>query len=82
MSAERPVSMVPDAELAYLPLPIRACPRCGSLAIHTPRLGEGGIPGTSEILTEHVCPRCDYRGPPLEFARREDYAEFVRELNE
>lgn len=56
-----------------------ACPRCASLEIRAASLADGIIAGGGE-LAFRVCPRCGYRGQPVEFPRRESYAKFVEEL--
>ena len=75
-----PVHAPPEGEdLAYVPEPVKACPECGFLGIRPPGVQDGVWPGGGELILQ-VCPRCDYRGLPLEFARREDYADFLRRL--
>jgi hypothetical protein len=45
------------------------------------QMGEGGIPGVSELFDMQRCPRCGHEGLAAEFDRPEDYASFVRRLN-
>lgn len=67
-----------EDDLDALPEPVVACPHCGSLAVRPLQMGEGGIPGVSEIADARACGRCGYHGLPVEFATREDYADFLR----
>lgn len=68
-----------EDELAHVPEPVEACPDCGFLGIRSPGVQDGVFPGGGELVMQ-VCPRCDYRGMPVRFERREDYARFLREL--
>lgn len=70
------------AELAAIPLPIRACPQCGSPGVRPLRTGEGGVPGANEISDKLTCNACGYRGIVLEFDDREEYAMFLEDLEE
>lgn len=72
-----PVSL---AELEGIPEPVTACADCGFLGVHPAQLEDGGIPGTSDLMSERVCPRCGYQGLPIELPTREDYVEYLREL--
>ena len=76
----RPTGAITDADVSDLPEPITACPDCGYLAIRMPGIGDGLWPGGGETGSRMVCPRCDWQGLPVSFERREDYAEFLREL--
>ncbi|HEV8359832.1 MAG TPA: hypothetical protein VGR28_05175 [Candidatus Thermoplasmatota archaeon] len=76
----QPVPPVQVEQLRGLPEPVRACPECGFLNVHAPKLDEGGLPGISEVAGMVVCTRCHYRGIPAEFDTREDYADFVQDL--
>ena len=76
-----PVPNVDEPALSALPLPLLACPDCGALGMRALRMDEGGIPSVSELLDHQACPRCRYQGLAVEFARREDYASYVRRLN-
>lgn len=69
-------------DLAAIPLPIHACPECGSAGMRPMRLGEGGVPGANEISDKLACPRCGYRGLAIEFDDRDEYAEFLADLAE
>lgn len=69
-----------DDDLSFVPEPVQACPRCGFLGIRPPGVQDGVFPGGGELVMQ-VCPRCDYRGLPLRFDKREDYAAFLRELS-
>lgn len=69
----------PDEELWAVPEPVKACPRCGFLGIRPPGVQDGVFPGGGELIM-FVCPRCEHRGLPLSFDKREDYAAFLREL--
>lgn len=64
-------------DLDAMPVPILACPDCGSAAVHPLRLDEGGIPGTAETSDKVACPRCGYQGLPVEFRSAEDYRAFL-----
>lgn len=72
----RPVPHVGGADISTLPEPVTACPDCGFLGIRSPGIQDGVWPGGGELVAV-LCPRCDYRGLPLLFPRREDYAEYV-----
>jgi len=80
-AASRPAPPpVPDAAaLADLKEPVTACPECGFVGIRMAGIQEGAWPGGGSMM-KVVCPRCDYVGLPLEFAKREDYAAFLAEL--
>lgn len=68
---------VPAAEdLEGVPEPVSACPNCAFLGIRPPGVQDGVWPGGGELVGV-VCPRCGYRGVPVEFPRREDYRAFV-----
>lgn len=69
-------------DLAAIPLPIHACPECGSAGMRPLRTGEGGVPGANEISDKLTCPRCGYRGIAIEFDDRQEYAEFLADLEE
>jgi hypothetical protein len=75
-----PVPPVTASDIAGIPVPFEACPTCGYLGIRPARFGDGAVPGASEIMSERICPRCSYRGLPVEFDEREDYVEFVDDL--
>lgn len=77
----RPVPVQPaDADdLGDVPLPVHACPSCGFLGIRPPGVQDGVWPGGGELIFQ-VCPRCAYRGMPIEFHSREAYGRFLREL--
>lgn len=78
----RPVAPMPpvqDADLADLPEPVKACPDCGFLGIRPPGVQDGVWPGGGELVFQ-VCPRCGYRGLPLEFPKRADYGDYLRQL--
>ena len=70
-----------EEDLAAVPEPVVACPHCGYLGIRAPTMGDGGVPGVSELLDKRVCRRCGYQGLPVEFATREDYRGFLRDLS-
>jgi hypothetical protein len=55
--------------------PVAACLRCGSLDIRPAPLG------ADALFNAWMCPRCGFRGQPLEFDRGVDYVQFVRELH-
>lgn len=74
-----PMPKVGLEDLDYLPEPVTACPDCGFLGIRAPSVQDGVFPGGGELIFQ-VCPRCDYRGMPVEFARREDYQSFLDDL--
>lgn len=59
---------------------IEACSRCGSLEIRAPAIGEGGIPGSSEIAGVCYCRRCRRRIAPIIFENEEEYKEFLNKL--
>lgn len=75
----RPVPPPSEADLRDVPEPVSACPDCGFLGIRMPGIQDGVWPEGGQIVFQ-VCPRCHYRGQPLTFSRREDYALFVDEL--
>lgn len=77
----RPVPPAPADALDALPLPIRACPECGSAGMRPLAMGEGGVPGVSELLDRQLCPRCGHEGLAVAFDRHEDYASFLRRLD-
>lgn len=80
--APRPVEAPEeDDDLAGVPEPVTACPDCGYLGIRPPGVQDGVYPGGGELILQ-VCPRCNYRGLPLRFEQREDYADFLRTLSE
>lgn len=74
-----PVPAPTDDALAHVPEPVSSCPACGFLGIRAPGVQDGVWPGGGELI-DQVCPRCDYRGLPVVFSRREDYARYVRDL--
>ncbi len=76
----QPVRPVGTSDIAAIPEPVSACPDCGFLGIRPPGIQDGVAIGGGELIFQ-VCPRCGYRGVPVEFARREDYAAFVGELS-
>lgn len=83
-AAVPPVAPLPPADepaLDAIPEPVQACPHCGSLGLRPPRMGEGGIPGVAEVSDKRVCARCGYQGLAVEFARREDYEAFLRDVD-
>lgn len=80
MTTVDPVPTPEVVALAGLPEPFDACPSCGYLGIRPPGIGDGGLPQNA-LMTERLCPRCGHRGPPVEFASREDYVDFVRQLH-
>lgn len=69
----------PGDDIHLVPEPAKACPDCGYLGIRPPGVQDGVVPGGGELVF-YVCPRCHYRGVPIQFARREDYADFLRKL--
>ena len=71
-----------DGDLAAIPLPILACPDCGSPGMRPMRADEGGVPGANEISDKRVCAKCGYRGLAIEFDDRQDYADFLDDLEE
>lgn len=75
----RPVPSPTQEDLRDVPEPVSACPDCGFLGIRMPGIQDGAWAGGGQIMFQ-VCPRCHYRGHPIVFGAREDYAEFVREL--
>lgn len=78
-AAPRPVARVEASDLGSLPEPVTACPDCGFIGIRPPGVQDGVWPGGGELI-EQVCPRCGFRGLPMQFATREEYAEFVAQL--
>lgn len=54
---------------------IAACPRCASLELSLPSLGDSGLSGIT-ATKEAVCDRCGFQGTPLLFAELEDYRSF------
>lgn len=74
-----PVSPAGSDDLSGVPEPVKACPDCGFLGIRPPGIQDGVWPGGGELIFQ-VCPRCDYRGLPVEFQRREEYGAFLRDL--
>lgn len=70
---------IPPEALAALREPVVACPQCASLDIRAAEMGDGIIAGGGE-LAFRVCRRCGYRGQPVEFRKREDYAKFAAEV--
>jgi hypothetical protein len=58
---------------------VEACPRCASLRIGMPTLGEGLVAGGGEGLLS-VCRDCGYRGMPVGFDGAEEYERFRAEL--
>lgn len=54
---------------------IAACPRCASLEVKVPTIGDGSLLGVTSTR-EAVCPDCDYQGPPLLFGEETDYLAF------
>lgn len=74
-----PLAMPDAAALEDLPEPVTACPECGFVGIRMAGIQEGVWPGGGSMM-KVVCPRCNYVGLPLEFARREDYAAFLAEM--
>jgi hypothetical protein len=75
-----PVAVPSEADVADLPEPVTACPRCGFLGVRPPDVSDGVFSGGGE-LTFYVCRRCNFRGQPVLFRRREEYRTFVRDLN-
>lgn len=75
-----PMPVVSVAELEGIPEPITACAECGFLGIRPPSAGEGGIPGSADIMSTRHCPRCGHDGLPVELRTRAEYVEFLREL--
>lgn len=73
-----PAPPTAEGDLDALPEPVVACPHCGSLAVRPVPMAEGGIPGVSELSDARACGRCGYHGLPVEFATRDDYADFLR----
>ena len=65
----------PD-DLAALPEPVRACPNCASLGIRPARGFDGVSGGRFDLIR---CPNCGFSGPQIQFDRREEYGEFLRE---
>ena len=74
-----PVPVPAQDELSGVPEPVTACPNCGFLGVRPPGVQDGVWPGGGELMGV-VCPRCGYRGVPVEFPRREDYRAFLAEL--
>lgn len=77
--APEPVPVAPPEAVQSLRTPVTACPDCGFLGVRPPSLGDGVFAGGGELIGV-VCPRCHYRGIPVEFARGEDYLDYVRKL--
>lgn len=63
-----------------LPLPLRACQECGSPGVRSRGIGEGGFPGSGDLLDQAHCPRCGHEGLAVEFDRHEDYRSFLRRI--
>lgn len=61
------------------PVPLRACPRCGSTDLSIPGVGDGVVPETDN-LAEWVCQECDLKAVPLEFADKHDLRAFRETL--
>lgn len=76
-----PVPVPSEEDLRDVPEPVSACPDCGFLGIRSPGVQDGVWPGGGELVFQ-VCPRCQFRGQPVVFRRREDYNRFVAELAE
>lgn len=74
------MGMPTKADLAAIPLPILACPECGSPGMRPMRTGEGGVPGANDISDKLACARCGYIGIALEFEDRDEYADFLEDL--
>lgn len=74
-----PVPPPAGEDLAALREPVTACPDCGFVGLRMPGIRDGAWPGGGELV-KMVCPRCGYQGMPVEFATREEYARFLREL--
>lgn len=70
------------SDLAAMPLPILACPDCGTAGMRPMRTGEGGVPGANEISDKLVCGKCGYQGLAIEFDDRQEYAEFLADMEE
>ncbi|MEA3201838.1 MAG: hypothetical protein QOE90_3266 [Thermoplasmata archaeon] len=70
-SPARPTLPVPQVDVARLPEPIAACPRCGS--------PEMGGPGRDPLAHggQGRCAHCAYRGPAILFDARADYAAWL-----
>lgn len=75
-----PVTPPAARDLAAVPLPIRACPECGSPGMRPMHSGEGGVPGANDISDRQTCGRCGFQGLALEFDDRDEYAEFLDDL--
>ncbi len=60
---------------------IKACSICGSLEIGAPSLGEGGIPGSSEVAGIYHCKRCGNNMVPIVFDDEKAYRRFLKELH-
>jgi hypothetical protein len=80
-SACCPMERAPS-DLDAMPLPIRACPQCGTAAMRPMSLDEGGVPGASDISDRLACAKCGYRGLALEFDDPREYADFLEDLEE
>ncbi len=65
---------------ADLPEPVIACPQCFFLGIKSASVGDGIWPGGGELIHQ-VCPRCHFRGQPLEFGTAADYANALEAVN-
>lgn len=76
-----PVPLPTLDTLERLPEPFSACPRCGYLGVRPPTWQEGAFAGGGQLLGRVQCSRCAYSGLPASFDKREDYIEFVDELN-
>lgn len=60
-------------------MPVTVCPECGFLGVRPPGLHDGVFAGGGELIGV-VCPRCAYRGLPLQFDDGDDYRAFVAGL--
>jgi hypothetical protein len=59
---------------------IKACSICGSLEIAVPSLGEGGIPGSSEVAGVYRCKKCGSRMVPIVFDNLKEYRKFLKSI--
>lgn len=76
-----PVPLPTPEATAALPEPVSACPQCGFLGIRPATMNEGIYAGGGELLSVEFCPRCEYRGLPARFPRREDYVDYLRSIS-
>lgn len=73
---DRDAPQAPPAaeEAAAVPRgPVAACLRCGGMGMQPAPLG------ADALFAQWRCPRCGWRGQPLQFDRGSDYEEFLKE---